>query len=130
MTEWIRKRTRRIEKGERTISYPEFERILHEHNIYFENHRNNYVDVVKYSEVEKRKIWFGKKEKQTKREIVANIPYWPSRTVGKNLIKSVRKKARLTPLEGIDSALFYGNAQTPDDFIQRYKKTLRRLAKT
>lgn len=129
MSKWIRKKTRRIEKGERSISYPEFERLLKEFDIYFENQRNNYVDVVKYTTQERRKGWF-KKEKVREGIKVANIPYWPGRTVGKNLIKSVRKQASLTHDDGVDSSLFYGNQTTPDDFIQKYKKTLGKLAKT
>ena len=34
MADWIRKRTRRIEKGERSLSYPEFEKILKNHGVY------------------------------------------------------------------------------------------------
>lgn len=91
MTEWIRKRTRRIEKSERTITYTEFEKILREHDVYLENHKNNYVDVIKYSTKRQKKGWFSTQEVRTQ-EKVANIPYWPMRTVGKTLIKSVRKK--------------------------------------
>lgn len=129
MSNWIRKKTRRIKKGERSISYPEFEKLLKEFDIFFENKKNNYVDVVKYTTQERRKRWF-KKEEIRVGEKVAHIPYWPGRTIGKNLIKSVRKKAKLTHDDGIDSSLFYGNQTTPDDFIQKYKKTLRKLAKT
>lgn len=129
MTAWVRKRTRRIEKGERSISYGELERILRDHDIYFENQRNNYVDVIKYTNKTKKKGWFGKEQVREGNK-VANIPYWPGRTVGKNLVKSIRKQAGLTHNDGIDSALFYGKETTPDDFIQKYKKVLSKLAKT
>lgn len=129
MTDWIRKRTRKIEKGERSVSYPELERILREHDVYFENHKNNYVDVVKYS-VEKRRInIFSTKDIRVSKK-VANIPFWPNRTVGKNLVKSIRSQAGLTHNDGVDSALFYGVETPPDDFIQKYKKVLSKLAKT
>ena len=36
----------------------------------------------------------------------------------------------MTHEEGIGSALFYGKEATPDYFIVKYKKILRRLAKT
>ncbi len=129
MTSWIKKRTRKIEKGERSISYPELERILRDHDIHFENHKSNYADVVKYTTRTKRKGIFGK---ETVREgcKIANIPYWPGRTVGKGLIKSIRKKAKLTHNDGVDSVLFYGKESTPDDFIQKNKKVLSKLAKT
>ncbi|WP_460997364.1 type II toxin-antitoxin system death-on-curing family toxin [Simiduia litorea] len=129
MSEWIRKRTRRIEKGERSVSYPELEKILREHDVYFENQKNNYVDVVKYTTERRRKGLFGRENVRVG-EKVANIPYWPGRTVGKNLVKSIRKQAGLTHKDGVDSALFYGAATPPDDFIQKYKKVLNKLAKT
>lgn len=129
MHEWIRKRTRKIEKGERSLSYPELEKILREHDVYFENQRNNYVDVIKYTVERRRKGFFGREDVRVGRK-VANIPYWPGRTVGKNLVKSIRKQARLTHEDGIDSALFYGSETPPDDFIQKYKKVLNKLAKT
>ncbi len=129
MTQWISKRSRRIEKGERTLSYSDLEKLLRQHDIYFENHKNNYVDVIKYSTQKQRTSWFTSKEIQIS-EKIANIPYWPGRTVGKGLIKSIRQKAKLTADDGFDSALFYGTETTPDDFVQKYKKVLRMLAKT
>lgn len=131
MAAWIRKRTRRIDKGERSLSYTEFEKVLRAHDVYFENHKNNFVDVMKYETVVQKKGWFGLKEISVRTpKKVANIPYWPSRTVGKGLVKSVRKQAGLTHHEGVDSSLFYGTETPPDEFIQKYKNVLRRLAKT
>lgn len=131
MTTWIRKRTRRIEKSERSISYNEFERILRDHEVYFENHKGNFVDVVKYETVVRREGLFGLREVSVRvPRKVANIPYWPSRTVGKKLVRSVRRQAGLAHQHGVDSSLFYGVETKPDDFIQRYKGVLRRLAKT
>jgi death-on-curing family protein len=129
MADWIRKRTRRIEKGERSISYIDLERILRQHDIYFENQKNNYVDIVQYTLESRKKGWFGIEKIRVGRK-VANIPYWPGRTVGKKLIKSIRKQTGLTHAKGVDSALFYGTETTPDDFIQKYKKVLNKLAKT
>jgi death-on-curing family protein len=129
MTDWIRKRTRRIEKGERTVSYSELEKILRSHDVYFENQKNNYVDVIKYTTETRKKGFFGREQVRVGRK-VANIPFWPNRMVGKNLIKSIRKQARLTHTDGVDSTLFYGLETPPDDFIQKYKKVLNKLAKT
>ena len=129
MSEWIRKRTRKIQKGERSLSYSELEKVLKDHDVLFENTKGNYADLVKYWWVIKRKNIF-KKESVWEGEKVANIPYFPGRTVGKLLVKSIRKQAGLTHEDGVDSAIFYGNETTPDDFIQRYRGTLNKLAKT
>lgn len=129
MTDWITKKTRKIEKGERSLSYSELEKVLREHDVYFENHKNNYVDVVKYSYETRRKGLFSREKIRVGCK-VANVPYWPGRPVGKKLVKSIRRQAGLTHDDGVDSALFYGTETPPDEFIQKYKKVLRKLAKT
>lgn len=126
MTEWITKKTRKIEKGERSLSYPELERILKGHGITIEL-KGNTADLVRY--IEETRGWF-RREKYQRKDKIANVPWWPGRSVGKNLVKSIRKQANLTVEDGVDSAQFYGIEITPDDYIQRYKTTLRRLAKT
>lgn len=129
MTDWIKRRTRKLDKGERLLSYNEFEKLLKQYDVHFENVKNNYVDVVKYVLEKRRTSWFTHEQVRVGIK-VANIPYWPGRTVGRNLVKSVRQKCSLTHADGVDSSLFYGNEITPDDFIQKYKKTLSKLAKT
>lgn len=130
MSNWIRKKTRKTQKGERSITYQEFEKILRQHNLYFENQKNNYIDIVKTETKIVKRGFFRKEEAQIQKVRIATIPYWPGRTVGKVLIKSVRKQANLTHQYGIDSRLFYGEEHMPDDFIQKYKKVINKLAKT
>ena len=131
MQRWIKNKIRKIEKGERSISFQELEKILKQHGVYFENPEGNYVDLIKEKEIIVRKGFIRKKEeKVTVREKCARIPYFPGRSVGKNLVKSIRQQAGLTHQDGVDSALFYGKETTPDDFIQKYQNTLRKLAKT
>ncbi|EKO3782299.1 hypothetical protein V9R59_000615 [Vibrio harveyi] len=77
--------------------------------------------------------WFKKDRIVEDTRKIANIPYFPNRTVGKTLVKSIRKQANLTHLThhyGVDSSIFYGQEATPDDFIQKYKGVLSKLAKT
>lgn len=128
MGKWIGKKTRKIQKADRTVSYAEFERILRSHDIYFENKKNNYTDLIKYTTKRETK-WFSSREVKVPTKI-ARIPYFPSRMVGKKLIRSVRKQAGLTHKSGVDSESFYGNQTQPDAFIQQYKKLLSKLAKT
>ncbi|ELC3157915.1 hypothetical protein ACP6H7_23580 [Vibrio harveyi] len=74
--------------------------------------------------------WFKKDRIVEDTRKIANIPYFPNRTVGKTLVKSIRKQANLTHHYGVDSSIFYGQEATPDDFIQKYKGVLSKLAKT
>ena len=129
MAAWIRRRSRRIEKAEKSLSYNELENLLRTHHIYFENHWNNTVDLIRYKYREKR-TGILKRKTIKESERVANIPHFPGRSVGKKLVKSIRKQAGLSHADGVDSAMFYGTETLPDDFIQKYKGTLRRLAKT
>ena len=126
ITKWLQKKTRKFEKGERSLSYKEFEKTLREFDVHFENQKGNKIDVIKYT----TKTKFLSRKKVRVGEKVANIPYFPGRSVGKILVKSVRKQAGLTYKDGVDSALFYGTQLPPDEFIIKYRKTLQKLAKT
>lgn len=128
MINWVSKRTRKLEKSERSISFKELEKRLNEFDVYFENPHNNKVDVIKY-ETEIRVGVFRNRKVRVSRKI-NTIPYFPNRPVGKALIKSIRRETGLTANNGIDSAHFYGNELIPDQFIQKYQKTIRALAKT
>lgn len=133
MAKWINRYTRKIQIGERSLSYNELERILKNHNIYFENPKDNKIDLIRKT-IEKTTVKriFSKNIETEKlvEDKIANIPYWPGRPVGRGLVKSIRKQAGLTSKDGVDSAQFYGNETIPEEYIQKYKKTLRRLAKT
>ena len=132
MSDWLKKKTRKIEKQERLITYTQLEKILKEHEIYFKNNQDNYVDLIKYDKEVIKHPWykFKKDEEKENERKIGNIPYFSNRAVGRNLIKSIRKQANLTPAYGIDSSIFYGHEATPDDFIIKYKNVLSKLAKT
>ena len=123
---WLNRRTRKIKKGERVVTFRELRKILNQHDIHLENPKGNYIDVVKYEY--KRKSLFGKKERVGRR--VAHIPYpREGMEVGKKVLKSVREACLLTEEYGYDSELFYGSETSIDKFIVKYKKTLKRLAR-
>jgi len=123
---WINRRTRRLKKGEKTVTFRELRKILREYDIHLENHKGNYIDVIKYEY--KRPRLFAKKERIGRR--VARIPYpRDGMDVGKKVLKSVREACELTEEFGYDSEIFYGAETSADKYIVKYKKTLKRLAK-
>ena len=123
---WIGGRTRKLKKGEKVVTFRELEKILREHDIYLENPKGNYRDVIKYEY--KRKHLFAKKERVGRR--VAHIPYpREGMEVGKKVLKTVREACNLTEKDGYDSEMFYGAETSICKFIVKYKKTLNRLAK-
>ena len=130
MVKWIKSRTRKVQKSERWITFRELKQKLKPFGIEFGTPKNNYVDVIKTVKVKKPKNLFWTKEVEEK-QIIANIPFFKDGAyVGKKVIRTIRKNGKLMPENGIDSDLFYGQESNPDMFIMKYKKTLKRLAKT
>ncbi|MFO3705799.1 type II toxin-antitoxin system death-on-curing family toxin [Xanthomonas codiaei] len=127
ISRWLKSRTRRTDKAERVITYRELRKILRRFNVELENPKGNFVDVVKYEWKRSFPI-FGKLEWRGRR--VDHIAYpRDGATVGKKIIRSIREKCKLDQDNGCDSANFYGNDIAVDQFIQKYKQTLKRLAK-
>lgn len=126
MTRWIRKRTRRVERGERVVTFRELRGILTSFGFVLEDLRNNSVDVVRYEE---RRTWLGLK-KQTHRSRIMRMSY-PSdgQVVGKGLLRDVRERCFLTETHGVDSHTFYAKSRATDYFVRNYRGLLRRLAR-
>lgn len=130
MTKWIKSRVRKVQKSERWITFRELKQILKQFDIEFGSPKNNYVDLIKKVKVKKKKNLFWTKEVE-KDEVIANIPFFKDgKFVGKKLLRTIRKNAKLMPTDGVDSEVFYGKESNPDKFIMKYKKTLKKLAKT
>lgn len=126
ISRWLRHNTRQIKKGERVVTFRKLRQILQSFDIYLENPRGNYIDVIQYTT--RRKLLIGKKERIGKR--VANIPYpREGEEVGRLVLKTIREVCGLTEKDGYDSDLFYSAETEVDTFVLRYKKTLKRLAK-
>lgn len=124
---WLRSNTRRVERGERLISYRELRNVLQRHGFVLENLAANSIDVVKYVE---RSEWLGLR-KTRERQRVMRMP-WPKEgaTVSKGVMRDVRRACNLAEDDGVDSAAFYSAKRQADYFVAKYKATLRRLAKT
>lgn len=126
IAKWLKRRTRKLKKGEKVVTFRELAKILREHDIYLENPKGNFRDVIKYEW--KKKHIFAKKERVGKR--VAHIPYpRDGMEVGKKVLKTVREACNLTEDDGYDSEMFYSAETSICKYIVKYKKTLKRLAK-
>lgn len=126
MAQWMRKRTRRVENGERLVTFRELRTILQAHGYHLEDLHNNTVDVVKYEE---KSTWLGLRTEK-KRVRVMRMSY-PSdgQVVGRGLLRDLRKRCELSEREGIDSKIFYTKSLPTDHFVISYRGTLRRLAR-
>ena len=126
MARWIRKNVRRVENGERLVTFRELRTIMQDHGYVLEDPHSNTIDVVKY---EKSKSWLGLKTK-TQRIRVMRMS-WPGegRVVGKGLLRDLRSRCKLAEENGVDSRMFYAKSLPIDHFVTRYRGTLKRLAR-
>jgi death on curing protein len=126
ISRWVRKRVRKIERGERVVTFRELRRILESHGYIMENFAGNFADLVRERE---RVSWFGLR-RRTVRARIMSVPFpGGGQVVGKGLLKEIRLRCELDEACGVDSQAFYEQSRAPDFFIARYRKTLRRLAR-
>jgi death on curing protein len=126
MGRWIRKRTRRIERGERTVTFRELKSILTAHGFVFEDLRDNSCDLVRYEE---RRGWLGLSRKIERNRIMRMAYPGDGQVVGKALLKELRDRCELSERHGIDAHAFYAKSRPTDYFVSTYRGTLRRLAR-
>ncbi len=122
ISSWLRTHSRRITKGEKSITYHQLYDIIHRFGYIIGDKDHNKVEILK-----KTRTIFGKEK------IVcvykASCP-GDSRIVSLNEIKQIREALHLTEATGIDSTSFYDTHTILDSFIQEHRTVLRRLAKT
>ncbi len=119
---WIKRRTRVIEGGERTIPFRRLRRILS---------RQGCAVFIKGSSATINRTRERKGIFRTRNEdLSTTIAYYDEgREVDKGTITKIRRELKLDNMNGIDSASFYDNAPAAaDEFIAKYRTILRRLA--
>ena len=129
IAKWLRKWTRRVAHDERIITCRELRAILRKHGFDLENHDSNHIEVVRY----KRPAlsYIGLAKSTPRRERVMRIPYpRDGAQVGRNTLRDLRDKCELTDRFGVDSEAFYAKVRPADFFVNKYRKTLRSLART
>ncbi|MCX6754519.1 MAG: type II toxin-antitoxin system death-on-curing family toxin [Candidatus Nomurabacteria bacterium] len=124
LSSWVKRFSKKISKGERQITLRKFKRILVKFNcIILDNGRIQRIEKVKFLGIQREKSYMSKES------IGSTIS--DGNEVSKKLIKSIREDLLLTSEHGIDSNVFYEDAEfTSSEFIHKYKGLLRRLSKT
>lgn len=124
---WMDDRAERVVRGERELSYRDLRRVLGRFGFYLENPKGNYIDVVKYEE---KQIGMFRKQLRRVPKRIGSIAYPGDHTsIGIREIKRVRQMCRLSEGDGYDSAAFYDRFAVIDEFVNRYRTLLRRLAR-
>jgi death on curing protein len=124
---WLRKRTAKVSKGERPITYRQLRRILSGYGIEMENAGQNQAELVRYKN---ERVGIFKKRTERRRHKVATIGYRDEGTqLSKGEVKNIRELCGLTEADGVDSNMFYASGEIIDSFVNNYRKLLRRLAR-
>jgi len=124
---WIWKHSRRIEAGDRVISWRRLEKILRAYGCEMElaHGVGNRMNILR-TEEKRRYILPRKKIIYRTQVYCAGM----GTDVDLSVTKKIRKDLCLDDENGIDSNYFYKNEpHTIDDFINRYRRTLTRLSK-
>jgi death-on-curing protein len=129
LAEWVRQNSRRLERGERRMTYHQLEQLLKQHGFVFGRPNGNYIEILKVVNVPRKGLFWGRGTTTEKLQHVGTIGYpGEKREIAVVGIKQVRKICRLTDEHGVDSAAFYDQETALDEIVNRYRRVLRSLA--
>lgn len=121
LEQWLHDKSRRVQMGERSITFGRLYQILEAFEFKIGYKRNNRAEILKRTRTLGILHW--------KCVYKVSCP-GDSRTVSLNEIKQVREALKLTEPYGVDSITFYGEQTLIDGHVSNYRNVLRRLAKT
>ena len=124
---WLEIHTRRVMKGDRPLAWRRLKQLLAEYGCEFENPTaGNRINILRT--VQRPAGLFRSKRWETLRTQTAYAG--DGTEAARNTVNKVRHDLELDDEHGIDSATFYDNQHvSQSEFIHKYRKTLRRLAK-
>lgn len=127
VADWLCKRCRPIEKGDRPMPFRKLRNTLTSYNCKFDSPAGNKVKITRVIK-EKSKFWLNLSRI---RELHTQLHYIDEgQEVQVYSIKKIRKDLHLNDFHGVDSHAFYDKEpMKATDFIAHYRKTLDRLAK-
>ncbi len=121
IADFLHGNTREIDKRYYPVTYQELDRLLKQHKCYLDNPHDNYIDVMQM--VEKG---FFRKSMVPRKVLKIGFPGW-KKQVNHKALKEVLKATHLTAEHGIDSQVFFKDADPLAAFIDEYKSLLWRL---
>lgn len=119
----IKTYTRRTNKRIYTITYAEFNRRLKQYGVWLDNPSKNCINVYRNKTIV-RFFFYKKKEKE--RVLQIGFPGW-KKQVNPKAIKSVLQATGLTVENGVDSDVFFKDAEPAYKLISDFKEPLARL---
>ena len=128
VAEWLLEaRVRRVVKGDRPVAWRRLKRILAQYGCEFENPTaGNRINILR--NVERPGGLLRAKKTETLRTQTACAG--DGTEAARNTVNKIRRDLELDEEKGIDSATFYESQEwSRSEFIHKYRRTLRRLAK-
>lgn len=123
---WLKRRARKVKRGERRITYRQLRQLLAPHGYYLDKPKGNSIGV--YRTVQRRRGPLRKKVEEPKHIHTIGYP-GDNKVMGISEIKRVRRICRLDEASGCDTQSFYEGADMIEPFINEYRSVLSRLAK-
>jgi death-on-curing family protein len=124
---WLESRARKIERGERHITYRQLRQILARFGFYLEHPKGNSIGI--YREVDVKRGLLKNKTVRVKKRIGAVGYPGEKKVVPMKILKQVRKLCELDNTNGCDAASFYEGADIADAFVVEYQSILAKLAR-
>lgn len=126
IADFLKRNTREVETRHYTITYHELHQRLRTLGYELCHPAGNYIDVM-HVEQGRRFLGLGPAFTYRRRVCKIGFPGW-KKQVDRRVIKYLREKCRLTETFGVDSAVFYRDADPLEALIDEYAEPLRRLA--
>jgi death-on-curing protein len=125
LARFFQKRTRQFDSRFYNVTFRQLAAILRRFDLKLSNPNGNYIDLIKEDVVTKG-IFRREKVVIERRIAQVGFPGW-TKEVTQNAMSTIRKAAKLTPNFGVDSQVFYKDADPMAVLINRYHGPLTRL---
>jgi death-on-curing protein len=124
---WLGRHARKIERGNRHVTYRQLRQILTRFEFFLEHPKGNSIGV--YREVSVKRGLLKTKSVIEKKRIGAIGYPGEKKVVPMKVLKQVRRMCELDDANGCDTAAFYEGADIADAFIVQYQSILAKLAR-
>ncbi len=122
--DYLERNTRPLNRRFYSVTYSDFDRLLRKFNVCLDNPHGGFIDVIQLK-TPKPILGLKRKEKWCK-ILQIGFPGW-KRKVGLKALKETLKTAKLTAENGVDSEVFFRDAEPLSIIIDEYNDLLRRL---
>ncbi|GAA4854659.1 type II toxin-antitoxin system death-on-curing family toxin [Kitasatospora terrestris] len=117
-SDWLNQHVAPVKRGERSIKYRDLRKLIQKHGFDLQNAAKSFIHVVRVHE--------GGSTTNIDTIVFPGF----NRDADVQVVKRVRERCRLREEDGVDTEAFYDDFYPIDEFINKYRLVLRRLADT